>query len=405
MLTDAKCRAAKATEKLYRLADSNGLCLEVKPNGVKAWRYRYKLAGKENMFAIGDYPSVSLQDARKARDTARELVRNGLHPAQNRQLERIVRAQSLADTLEGVALEWMQYNKPHWSESYAANVKRRLEVDCFPAIGRLPVADVKPAHILDMLRKIEKRSSTQAKLVQTWVGGVFRYAVVNLRREDDPCFPLRRAIKTATQVRHHAILKTEREVGAFLRAINSAVGEFSTKAAVFMLWLTMGRVNEVVGARWEEFDFERGLWIIPAERMKARHEHIVPLSPAAVELINSLRPLSGICEHLFPHRSDRKNCMSPEAVRDLFRRAGYQGKFTPHGIRGTFSSMANNAKFRADAIELCLAHKDKDQIRAAYNHAPLIEERRELLTWWADMLETWKTGGDVITLKQRGGAA
>lgn len=400
MLTDTAVKAAKPRDKLYRMADMHGLCLEVKPNGTKAWRYRYRIAGKENMYAIGAYPEMSLKEARDVRNSAEALVKKGIHPSQQRQLERIVRAGELNDTFEAVAREWMLENASWWSDGYADNVRRRLEADAFPLLGKLPVKDVKPAHVLDVLRKVEKRSPAQAKLLQTWIGGAFRFAVVNLRRDDDPCFPLRRAIKTATQVNHHAILKTEKQIGDFLRAIDSAVGEFSTKAAVMLAWLTVCRVNEVVGARWSEIDFEQQRWEIPGNRMKGRQDHVIPLSFAAIGVLKSMQPLSGSLEFVFPHRSDRKKSMSPEAVRDLFRRAGYEGVFTPHGIRGTFSTHSNDAGFRSDVIELCLAHQERNKIRAAYNHAQLIPERLELLTWWANMLRQWKSGGDVVLMKK-----
>lgn len=398
MLTDTQIKAAKPKDKIYRLADAYGLCLEIKPNGVKAWRYRYRIAGKENMFAVGQYPEIGLKEARTLRDSAAALVKQGLHPSQHRQLQRITRANELNDTFEGVAREWLLYNKPHWSNGYLAQVTRRLEVDAFPDIGKLPVKDVKPAHLLELIRKIEKRSPTQAKLIQTWVGGVFRYSVVNLRRDDDPTFPLRRLVKT-TQVQHHAILKTEKEIGSFLRAMEGAVGEFATKSAFWLLWMTLCRVNELTGARWDEFDFERKIWTIPSDRMKAKAEHLIPLPAEAITILESLKPLSGTCVHVFPHRSDRRRSMSPEALRDLFRRAGYEGRFTPHGVRGTFSTLANGAKFRFDAIELCLAHKDKDPIRRAYNHAPLLEERRELLQWWVDATNAMKKNENVVALR------
>lgn len=396
MLTDAQCRGAKPADKTVKLTDSHGLYLEVKPTGVKAWRYRYRIAGKENLFAIGNYPGVSLQEARKARDDARALVKQGVHPAHRRRLDRLVRASELADTFEGVALEYIERNEADWAPSYRRQIEARLKADVFPHIGRLPVKDVKPAYVLELLRKVEKRSPTQAKLVQTWVGGVFRYAVATLRRDDDPTWPLRRAVKTS-QVRHHAKL-AQKEVGPFLRAIDAAAGDMTTKAAVQLMWLTACRANEVTGAQWSEIDLEQGLWTIPAGRMKARQEHIIPLAPQAVALLRAVQPYSGTLAHVFPHRSERKKSMSSEAIRDLFRRAGYEGKFTPHGIRGTFSTVANEARWDKDVIELCLAHQERDKIRAAYNAARLLDERRKLLSWWADLSDAAKAGAAVVSI-------
>lgn len=394
MLTDAGCRNAKPREKAYKLTDSHGLYLEVKTTGVRAWRYRYRIEGKENLFAIGNYPGVSLQEARKLRDDARAMVKKGIHPAHQRRLETLVRASELGDTFEGVAQEWILRNEGDWSPNYIRQIRARMSQDVFPWVGKLPVKDVKPAHVLDVLKRIERRSPTQAKLVQTWVGGVFRFAVAHLKREDDPTWPLRRAVKT-TQVRHHAKIK-DKEIGAFLRAIDAAVGDVATKAATRLMWMTATRANEVTGARWAEIDLDEGVWSIPAARMKMRSEHSIPLSTQAVELLKSMLPFSGTLEHVFPHRSDRKRHMSSESLRDLFRRAGYEGKFTPHGIRGTFSTIANEARWDSEAIELCLAHQERNAIRAAYNDAKLMDERRELLQWWSDLSEANKVGAQVL---------
>lgn len=403
MLTDAACRNAKPSDKSVKLTDANGLYLDVKPSGAKHWRYRYRIGGKENLFAIGAYPEIGLQEARRARDEARALVRRGIHPAHKRRLDNLVRAAELADTFEGVTQEWIERNEADWAPNYRRQIAARMRQDVFPWIGKLPIKDVKAPHVLDVLRRVEKRSPTQAKLVQTWVGGVFRYAVANLRRDDDPTWPLRRAVKT-TQVRHHARL-AEKEIGPFLRAIDDAVGDVATKSAALLMWMTVCRANEVTGARWSEIDLDAGIWTIPPGRMKARQEHAIPLPSQAVELLRALEPYSGTLEHVFPHRSDRKRHMSSEALRDLFRRAGYEGKFTPHGVRGTFSTIANGARWDADVIELSLAHKERNAIRAAYNDARLLPERRELLQWWADLSDAARQGGQVIPLRQRNSAA
>ena len=397
MLTDSDCRGAKPRDKVYKLTDSHGLHLEVKPNKVRAWRYRYRIGGKENLFAIGNYPDISLKEARKLRDAARLLVVKGIHPARQRRLEVLSRASELADTVEAFAQTWFEHNSK-WSPSYRAQVQARLEQDVFPWLGKLPVGDVKPAHILDTLRRIERRSPVQAKAIQTWLGGLFRFAVVNLRREDDPTFALRGAIKK-TETEHHQGLKAG-EIGAFLRALGDANGADATKNAAVLMWLTATRASEVVGARWEEIDFKAGLWTIPPSRMKMKREHIIPLSGQAIEILRSLQADSGTLDHVFPQRSNRQKHINRAALRDLFENAGYKGKLSPHGVRGTFSTTANEARWRSDVIEMCLAHGEPDKIRAAYNDAKLIDERRELLQWWADVSDNAKAGGEVVPFKR-----
>ena len=398
MLTDAKCKAAKAAEKVYRLADSHGLCLEVRPNGSRFWRYRFRLADKAGLATLGRYPEVSLAEARKARDVAREQVRQGVNPNHHKQLERITRTRELGMTFEAVALEWIERMVSDWSVSYLRQVTRRLKADAFPMLGKLPIADIKAAHVLAALRKVEKRSPTQAGLLKTWIGGVFRYAVTELLREDDPTFPLRRSVKK-TQVNHHAIL-SDKEIGGFLRAIDDAVGDLTVKSAAALMWLTASRSNEVIGARWSEVDLEAMTWTIAPERMKARQQHVIPLTDQAADVFRRMKPCSGTLEHVFPHRSDRKRGMSAEALRDLFKRAGYTDRFTPHGARGTFSTAANGAGWRHDVVELCLAHQDRNPIRRAYNHALLLEERRELLEWWADLSDQARATTTVVLFKR-----
>ncbi len=403
MLTDAKCRTTKATDKPQKLTDANGLYLEIKPAregrpAVRAWRYRYRIDGKENLYAIGSYPDVSLQDARTRRDEARALVKQGIHPSHQRKMEKLARADDRADTFEEVSLEWIADNADSWTERYAANVRRRLTVDAFPDLGRLPVKDVTPAHVLAVLKKVASRSPSQAKLLQTWIGGAFRYAVANLRRNDDPTWPLRRSIKR-TQVQHHGHLEGRVEIGKFMRALDGVVGDMATKSATLLMWLTASRTNEVTGAQWAEFDLEKREWRIPAERMKGKRLHVVPLSDQAASIIEGMRPFSGRLEHVFPHRSDRKRCMSSEAIRDIFRRAGYEGEFTPHGVRGTFSTHFNGIRADAKVIELCLAHAETNKVRASYDHAQLLPERRELLQGWADFLDAARSGGDVVALR------
>lgn len=395
MLTDTQLRNAKPKDKPYKLTDGNGLYLEVRPNGSKFWRYRYRLNDKENLYAVGDYPAMSLAEARAEREAARKLVKEGIHPAHQRRTEALKKSIEAESTFQAVAETWMKESDAHWSENYRRQVRQRLTCDAFPYIGNLPIRSVTAAHVKDTLKRVEKRGSpASAKLLKTWVGGVFRYAAGELLVDNDPTWPLRNSIK-APKTRHIAHL-TAKEIPAFLQALENVAGEYATKAAIKFLWLTAVRTVEMRGAKWSEFDLEAGTWTIPAERMKKREIHIVPLSTQALELLRSLQPISGQWEHVFPGRKDREQPLTHEAIRDVFKRAGYGQKFTPHGIRSTFSTYFNETGANHELVELILAHKERNKIRGAYNHAERLEERRKLLQQWADLTDGWRAGAKVI---------
>lgn len=397
MLTDTQIRNAKPKEKPYKLTDSNGLYLEVRPNGSKLWRYRYRIGGKENLFAIGDYPAMSLTEARGERESARKLVKQGIHPSHQRRTETLRRSIEAESTFQTVAETWVKENSAHWSENYRRQIDQRLRGDVFPYIGALPIKSIVPAHIKDVLKRVEKRGApASAKLLKTWMGGVFRYAAGELLVDTDPTWPLRNTIK-APKTKHIAHLAA-RDIPAFLQAIEGVQGEYATKMAVQLLWLTLVRTVELRCAEWKEFDLEAGLWTVPAERMKMREPHVVPLSAQAVELLEALKPLTGRWQYVFPGRKDREQPLTHEAIRDVFNRAGYAGRFTPHGVRSTFSTYFNEAGVDHDLIELTLAHAERNKVRSAYNHAKKLEQRRQLMQQWADLTEAWREGAKVLPI-------
>lgn len=400
MLTDTQLRNAKPTDKPYKLTDGKGLYLEVRPNGSKLWRYRYRIGGKENLYAVGDYPSMSLLEARVEREAARKLVKQGIHPAHQRQTETLRRSIEAESTFKAVAETWVKENTAHWSENYRRQIKQRLEGDAFPHIGVLPIKSITPAHVKDVLKRVEKRGSpASAKLLKTWIGGVFRYAAGELLVETDPTWPLRNTIKSP-KTQHIAHLEAK-EIPAFLQALEGVQAEHATKIAANLLWLTVVRTVELRGAEWGEFDLDAGLWTVPAERMKMREIHVVPLSTQALELLRALQPLTGRGRYVFPGRKDKAQSLTHEAIRDVFNRAGYAGKFTPHGVRSTFSTYFNEAGVDHELIELTLAHAERNKVRGAYNHAKKLEQRRRLLQEWADLTDAWRAGGKVIPLKSK----
>ncbi|KWS79158.1 tyrosine-type recombinase/integrase [Pseudomonas amygdali] len=387
MLTDAHCRAAKAKDKLYRINDARGLYLEVKPNGVRAWRYRFKLCGKASWFALGDYPDLSLANAREKCDEARRLVRQGINPVQNRQLTKIKREMDASNTFETIAQEWLALKS--WEPVTRSRRLGMLKRVVFPSIGKLPVRTITSAHVLDILNKTVKRGapSVAAEAKRT-MSGVFELAVATLRADTDPVWPVRKALPP-NKTQHKAAL-TSGQVGNLLNAFESHGGHFQTQMAFRLMWLTLTRANESVQARWDEFDLANGLWKIPKERMKARREHLLPLPRQAVSILTTMQPITGQSTYVFPNRDDRHKPMSDAAFRQALKKLGWATIYSPHGTRTTGSTRLNEMGYRSDAIEAQLAHAEPNSVRRAYNHATYMVERAEMMQHWADKLEQWK---------------
>lgn len=413
MLTDTQCRNAKTADKPLKLNDGKGLYLEVRPNGSKLWRYRYKINGKENLFAVGDYCQqatggteddakarregrrFTLSEARGERERCRGLVKQGVHPSHSQRTERLRRSIEAGNTFQAVAETWIKDHGKAWSDNYRRQIVQRLGADAYPHIGALPIKDITPAHVKDVLKRVERRGSpSSAKLLRTWIGGVFRYAAGELLVETDPTWPLRNTIRAPkTQHIQHLAAK---EIPAFLQALERVQAEHATKIAAKLLWLTVVRTVELRCAEWQEFDLDAAMWKLPASRMKMREPHAVPLSEQAVALLRALQPLTGNGRYVFPGRKDREQPLTHEAFRDVFNRAGYAGKFTPHGVRSTFSTYFNEANVDLELIELTLAHAERNKVRGAYNHAKKMRARRQLLQQWADLYDAWREGAEVL---------
>jgi integrase len=399
-LTDTRIRNAKLPEKPYKLADGGGLYIEIKPNGSKLWRLRYRLARKENVFAIGEYPAISLADARAERDAGKKIIRDGIHPSHHRKLERARRAHENANTFEAVAREWIAHNAEHWTAKTLGQRRHVLERDVFPAVGSLPVRHVTPAHVLSIVKRVEKRAPAMAVLVNQAIGSICRYAMVTLRADIDPTHPLRGSLRPR-QVEHHKPL-SRGDIPGFIRALEAYPGYFSNKMALHLVLLTLVRTTEMLEARWSEFDLGAALWRIPAERMKMREPHRVPLSRQAVELLKNLQAVTGAGQYLFPSRSNLRKPVSRGVLWKAVASMGYLGRFSPHGIRATGSTMLNELGFRPDVIERQLAHAERNKARASYNHAEYMPERKEMMQAWADYLDSLKAGADVVPLRSAG---
>lgn len=421
MLTDTRCRTAKPTDKPYRLPDGKGLYLEVKPNGAKAWRYRFKLnkdgAIKESLFAIGSYAgaptgespddakarragrSFTLAEARDERAKARALVKQSINPAQHRQLERINQTQANAITFKSVAQEWLALKD--WRENTKARRLDMLERVVFPKIGALPVRQVTSPHVLDVLKTAAKENGlTVAAEAKRTMSGVFELAVSTLRADTDPVYSVRRALP-ANKTQHKRPLSTA-EIGQLLRDLDGHGGNFQTVCAFRLMWLTLARPSEVIEVQWAEFDLDAATWRIPAARMKNGKEHLIPLPPQAVALLRGMHTITGHRVHVFPHRDDRETPMVSATFRQMLHVLGWSGKYSPHATRTTGSTRLNEMGFPADWIERQLAHIEPNAVRRTYNHAKHITDRAKMMQQWADMLDAWKAsdGKNVVPLRQ-----
>ena len=403
-LTDAKIRNAKASDKPIKLTDAGGLYLDVRPTGAKLWRYRYRIAGKENLFAIGVYPALGLAEARAKRAEARELVKRGIHPSHERQATRLMTHSANANTFEAVGREWIEKKKPTWTPYYLRQVERFLASDVFPFVGPLPIRSVTAAHLLEIVHRIEGRGAeTVALMVRQWSSAIFRYAVATLRADTDPAAALKGAIHRPRT--KHAKPLSRNQIADFVKAVDAYGGYRTTVIALRLMLLTFVRTKELRETPWTEIDLERAEWRIGAQRMKMRQPHIVPLSRQAVALLRELHTLTGGRDFLFPNYRNPNTCMTGTTLNRALERMGFNGRdsigFSAHGFRATASTILNVIGFRPDVIERQLAHADRNKVRAAYNQGEYLEERRAMMQQWADLLsEIEDRNSNVVTLKR-----
>lgn len=382
-LNDVQIRNAKPKDKAYKLADEKGLTLLINPNGSKWWRFRYRVEGREKMISLGVYPEVSLKKARDRRDAQRTLVADKIDPSQVRQSEKL----SLANTFEGIAREWFSKHAKNWKESHSKKIIARLEKDIFPWIGHKSITNLTAPDLLACLRRVESRGKIESahRILQN-CSAIFRYAVATARVERDPCGDLRGAIPPA-KVRHHPTITDPEKIGGLLRAIDSYDGSIVVRCALQIAPLVFLRPGELRQAEWREVSFSECEWRIPAERMKMAEQHIVPLSKQTISILEVLKPITGSCRYIFPSARSLSRPMSNNALTAALRRMGFeQGTMTAHGFRSMASTLLNERGFNRDWIERQLAHGERDNIRAAYNYAQYLPERREMMQAWSDYL-------------------
>lgn len=400
-LTDVRCRSVKPAEgRSQKLFDGGGLFLEVKESGSKLWRLKYRYLGKEKLLALGAYPTVCLADAREQRDAARRLLTKGVDPSLQRHADRVARTDAAANSLEAVARRWHAEFAAQWVDSYSSKILLRLSKDVFPALGDRPIGDLKPTDLLTVLRKIQARGAVEtAHRVRRHVSEIFRYAIANGLAERDVAADLRGAIPPAIST-HFASIEDPKELGKLLRAIDSYEGEPATRTALALAPILFCRPGELRGMRWAELNFANAELRIPAPRQKVKKkakqskktlDFIVPLPRQAIALLDALKPVTGRSEFVFPSTRSRDRSMSDGTVNAALRRMGYtREQITGHGFRHTASTLLNgHRKWSAEAIERQLSHKD-GSIRGIYNNAQYLDERREMMQWWADYLDRLK---------------
>ncbi|HCR0142565.1 TPA: tyrosine-type recombinase/integrase [Klebsiella aerogenes] len=385
-LTDVKVKTAKPKEKPYKLADGSGMYLLINTNGSKYWRMKYRFAGKEKMLSIGVYPDISLADAREKRSEARKILAAGGDPGEVKKEEKIAQKMSLKSTFEAVAREWHQSKADRWSLRYRDEIIDTFEKDIFPYIGKRPIAEIRPMELLEALRRMEKRGVLEKmRKVRQRCGEVFRYAIVTGRAEYNPAPDLATALATPKKT-HFPFLSAE-EFPHFLKDLSGYTGSVITKTATQIIMLTGVRTQELRFAQWEDIDFEKRIWEIPAEVMKMKRPHIVPMSEQVVALFESLKPITGQYPLVFVGRNDRTKPISKESVNQVIELLGYKGRLTGHGFRHTMSTILHEEGFNSAWIETQLAHVDKNAIRGTYNHAQYLEGRREMMQWYGDFID------------------
>lgn len=389
-LYDVDCKNAKPREKSYKMSDGGGLYLEIVPNGSKYWRLKYRFAGKEKRLAFGVYPEVSLKEAREKCQQAKQLLRNRIDPgAEKKKIDLDIRLNA-QNTFELIAREWHKAKKVQWSEKYAETILNRLETDVFPEIGYLPIRDINPPILLDMLRKIEGRGvyETTRRAVQ-YCGQILRYAVATGRAERDFTADIKNALKTR-KVKHHAAISPQ-ELPDLLNALESNKARMyePTRLSVKLMMLTFLRTSELIQAKWDEFDLENMMWTVPAERMKMGKSHLVPLSTQAVDILEALKKYNWNREWVFASHVKPKKHMSNNTILMALYRMGYKGQMTGHGFRAlALTTLLEQLNYPFEVADAQLAHSKRHSLGAAYDRAQFLDQRKIMMQDWGDYIDS-----------------
>lgn len=401
-LTDLKAKGAKPTLKPYKISDEKGLHLLVKENGSKLWRLSYRFAGKQKTLALGAYPDVGLSNAREKRDEARKLLANDIDPGEVKKAQRSARLDRAANSFEVVARRWHAKGGAKWSASYTKKVIQLLERDLFPWLGGKPVATLEAPEFLAVARRLEARGIVDtAHRAMQLCGQIMRFAVAEGLVSRDPVSDLRGALESA-KTEHMASVTDPIRVGEILRMFDGFKGSYQVMQALKLAPLVFTRPGELRQAKWKDIDLDAALWAIPAEAMKMREPHLVPLSKQAVAILEDLKQFSGHLEHVFPGGRDPKRPMSDAAINAAMRRLGIDTKeeLTGHGFRAMARTILHEQlTYPPEVIEVQLAHKAPGPLGAAYARAKFIEQRTKMMQAWADYLGRLKNGAEIVPLR------
>jgi len=395
-LTDTAVRTIKPSKKPKKLFDGGGLFLLITPAGGKLWRLKYRLGGTEKLLAIGKYPQLSLAEARQKRDDAKALLERGIDPGHIKKAQQAAKTQE-AETFEIIAREWHTKFSPSWASSHSGKIIRRLELYVFPWLGDKPIRSITAPELLKVLRRIEAKGILEtAHRTKQNCGQVFRYAVATGRADRDPTADLRGALPPSSS-KHMATITDPKEIAGLLRSIDSYQGSIVTRCALQLAPLVFVRPGELRHAEWSEINIETAEWRILAEKMKSNVQHIVPLSKQAIDVFREIRPLTGNGRYVFPSPRTDARPMSNNAVLSAIRRMGYtKDEMSGHGFRSMASTLLNEQGWNRDAIERQLAHAERNSVRAAYNYAEFLPERKRMMQAWADYLYGLKKGDNTI---------
>lgn len=403
-LTALKVQRAKPRKKNYKLSDGGGLYLFVMATGAKYWRLKYRIHGKEKLLALGIFDPnkmdkhLNLEQARESRDKAKTLLRDGKDPSLEKRKEKLLRKVNAERNFVSVARDWHRVKSPRWSDGHQQDVLKSLEVEIFPQIGSIPIDEITSDLLRPVLDAVQSRGAYEsAKRLRQRCSAIFRYGKVLGFCDGDPADPLKEVLIAPTKKNLAAI--TWEEFPAFLTAINKYNAHPQTRLAVSLMMLTFVRTGELIGARWDEIDFDKRIWNIPASRMKRGRPHYIPLSAQAIEVLKELQEMTGQRKLLFPKRGAPRESMSNGTILRVIDRVGYKKRMTGHGFRSLASTALNESgKFRPDAIERQLSHEQDDDVRRAYNRAEYYQERVEMMQWWADQIDLIQSGEKIVSI-------